>query len=56
MGYFAKSPEFAVGNFAPTYCEPTFGWWWLLLFAEALQLSPTGLLFRFDELLVAGCC
>ena len=54
--YFACSPEFAVGNFAPTCCEPTFGWWWLLLFADALQLSPRGLLFLPDELLVAGCC
>ena len=49
--YFACSPEFAVGNFAPTCCEPTFGWWWLLLFADALQLSPRGLLFLPDELL-----
>ena len=47
--YFACSPEFAVGNFAPTCCEPTFGWWWLLLFADALQLSPGGLLFLPDE-------
>ena len=54
--YFAFSPEFAVGNFAPTCCEPTFGWWWLLLFADALLLSPRGLLFLPDELLVAGCC
>ena len=50
--YFACSPEFAVGNFAPTCCEPTVGWWWLLLFADALQLSPRGLLFLPDELLV----
>ena len=28
--YFACSPEFASGNFAPTCCEPTFGWWRLL--------------------------
>ena len=54
--YFARSPEFAVGNFAPTCCEPTFGWWWLLLLTHALQLSPRGLLFLPDELLVAGCC
>ena len=54
--YFACSPEFAVGNFAPTCCEPTFGRWWLLLLADALQLSPRGLLFLPDELLVAGCC
>ena len=51
--YFACSPEFAVGNFAPTCCEPTFGW--LLLLADALQLSPRGLLLLPDELLVAGC-
>ena len=54
--YFACSPEFAVGNSAPTCCEPTFGWWWLLSLADALQLSPRGLLFLPDELLVAGCC
>ena len=54
--YFACSPEFAVGNFAPTCCEPTFGWWWLLLLTDALQLSPRGLSFLPDELLVAGCC
>ena len=53
--FFACSPEFAVGNFTPTCCEPTFGWWWLLLFADALQFSPRGLLFLPDELLVAGC-
>ena len=52
--YFACSPEFAVENFAPTCCEPTFGWWWLLLFADALQLSPRGLLFLPDELLVCS--
>ena len=56
MGYFACSPEFAVGGFAPTCCEPTFGWWWLLLLTDALQLSPRGLSFLPDELLVAGCC
>ena len=50
--YFACSPEFAVGNFAPTCCEPTFGWWWLLLFADALPLSLRGLLFLPNELLV----
>ena len=27
--YFACNLEFAVGNFAPTCCEPTFGWCWL---------------------------
>ena len=48
-GYFAWSPEFAVGNFAPTCCEPTFGWWWLLLFADALQLILIGLLFLPHE-------
>ena len=47
--YFACSPEFAVENFAPTCCEPTFGWWWLLLFGDALQLSSRGLLFLPDE-------
>ena len=51
--YFACSPEFAVGNFAPTCWEPTFGWWWLLLFADALLLSLRGLLFLPDELLVS---
>ena len=51
--YFACSPEFAVGNFAPTCCEPTFGWWWLLLLADALPLSFTGLLSLPDELLVS---
>ena len=54
--YFACNLEFAVGNFAPTCCEPTFGWCWLLLLTDALQLSPRGLLFLPDELLVAGCC
>ena len=54
--YFACTPEFAVGNFAPICCEPTFGWWWLLLLADALQLSPRGWLFLPNELLVAGCC
>ena len=33
--YFARRPEFAAGNFAPTCCEPTSAWWWLLLFADA---------------------
>ena len=51
--YFTCSSEFAVGNFAPTCCEPTFGWWWLLLFADALPLSLTGLLSLPDELLVS---
>ena len=50
--YFACTTEFAVGNFAPTCCEPTFGWWWLLLFADALPFSPRVLLFLSDELLV----
>ena len=45
--------QFAVGNFAPACCEPPFGWWWLLLFADALWLSPRGLLFLPDELLVS---
>ena len=27
--YFTCNLEFAVGNFAPTCCEPTFGWCWL---------------------------
>ena len=54
--YFACSPEFAVGNSAPICCELTFGGWWLLLLTDALQLSPRGLLFLPDELLVAGCC
>ena len=43
--YLACNLEFAVGNFAPTCCEPTFGWCWLLLLTDALQLSPRGLLF-----------
>ena len=51
-GLFRMQPEFAVGNFAPTCCEPTFSWWWVLLFADALLLSPRGLLFLPDELLV----
>ena len=51
--------------FAPTCCEPIFGWWWLLLFADALLLSPKALSFLPDELLVSrggllfllgGCC
>ena len=53
--YFACSPEFAVGNFAPTCCEPTFGWWWLLLFADSLPLRLTGLLSLPDEFLM-HCC
>ena len=51
--YFACSPEFAVGNFLPACCEPTFSGWWLLLFADALSLSPRGLLFLSDGLLVS---